>query len=67
MHNDENESDVDWIEIEHRLKLLQEWIEISKCLNITEDDFHNSLPMNLSESNPVEVSEVFETPQSVIS
>ena len=45
MHNDENESDVDWIEIEHRLfedheieaDVVQEWIEISKCLNITVD------------------------------
>ena len=38
-------------------------------MNITqsiEDDLYNSLPINLSESNPVEVSEEYDTPQSVI-
>ena len=43
-----------------------EWIEISICLKIpiTADGLHNSLPMNLTESNPVEVSEECNTPQS---
>ena len=37
MHNDENESDVDWIEIEHRLKLLQEDHEIEADVELSEE------------------------------
>ena len=48
---------------------LDEWVEISKCLKIpiTADGLHNSLPMNPTESNSVEVSEECDTPQLVIS
>ena len=43
----------------------KEWIEITKCLNITEDDLYNFLPMNATESNAVELSEEYDTLQII--